>query len=56
MALQAYMVDLMVRGPPRGYLSKQTKIILIVSLWNVLRVEAYFWGIGVRVVTGRHYF
>ena len=38
-----------------GYLPQNTKSILVISPRNVPRVEAYFWGMGVHVVTrSRH--
>ena len=45
----------MVRGLPRGYFTKPTKSILVVSPWNVSWVEALFCGYGLKVVTGRRY-
>ena len=37
------------------YFQDPTKIILVVSLWNVHKVEAHFHGMGVQVVTGSRY-
>ena len=54
-AMQEHMWDMMVWGPPQGYLLDPIKIILVVSPRNVLRAEAYFRGMGVCMVTVRRY-
>ena len=53
--IQCHLEDLMIRGPPRGYFPEPTKRILVVSLWNVPRAEAFFRGYGLQIVTGRRY-
>ena len=45
----------MVRGPPRGYFPKPTRIILVVSPRNVLQAEAFFCGYGLEIVMGSRY-
>ena len=45
----------MVRGIPIGYFPYPTKSILVVSPQNVPRVEAFFWGYGIQIVTGSCY-
>ena len=49
------MQDLIVRGSLWGYLLDLTKIILVISLRNVLRAEEYFRGMGVHMVNGSRY-
>ena len=51
MDIQLHLDDLMVRGPPWGYLPKLTKSILVVSPWNVPRAEDFYQGYGIQVVT-----
>ena len=51
MDIQLHLDDLMVRGPPWGYLPKLTKSILVVSPWNVPRAEDFSQGYGIQVVT-----
>ena len=51
-ALQEHMRDMLVRGPPLGYLPYLTNSLFVVSLWNVQRAEAHLRGMGVLVVTG----
>ena len=50
-AHQEHMWDFMVIGPSRGYFSDPKKRTLIVLLRNLLREEAYFRVMVVRVVT-----
>ena len=45
----------MVRGPLWGYFPKPSKIILVVSPQNIPRVEAFFWGYGLKIVMGSSY-
>ena len=45
----------MVQGPPWGYFSELTKIILVVSEKNVPQVESYFRGMVLKVVTVSRY-
>ena len=40
--IRRHLNELMVQGPPRGYLSELTKSVLVVSLRNVPRAEAFF--------------
>ena len=47
--IQRHLDDLVVQGPPWGYFPDPTKIILVVSLQNVPRVEAFFWGYSLRL-------
>ena len=54
-ALQAHLRDLMVRGIPLGYFLELTKIILVISLQNILRAEAYLRVMGVLVITVSRY-
>ena len=42
----------MVQRPPQGYFPEPTKRILVVSPRNVPRMEAFFWGYGLQIVTG----
>ena len=42
-------------GPARGYFPEPTKSILVVSEKNVPRANAYFRGMGIKVVTGSRY-
>ena len=51
----AYFRDLQLKGPARGYFPEPTKSILVVSEKNVPRANAYFRGMGVKVVTGIRY-
>ena len=53
--IRQHLDDFMVRGPPQGYFPEPTKRILVVSLWNVPRAEAFFRGYGLQIVTGRRY-
>ena len=39
-----HMDDLMTRGTPQGYFPEPTKRILVVSPWNVPRVDSFFRG------------
>ena len=50
-----HLHDLMVRGPPWGYLPDPTKSIFIISPRNILRAEAFFRGYGLQIVTIRCY-
>ena len=50
-ALKVHLEDIMVRGPPQGYFHEPTKIILVVSENNGMQAEAYFQGMGIKVVT-----
>ena len=43
------------RGAPRGYFPETTKSILAVAPRNVPRVEEFFRGMRVKIVTGRRY-
>ena len=47
--------DIQVQGPPRGYFLEPTKSILVVAPRNVARVEEYFRGMGMTVVTRIRY-
>ena len=40
---------------PAGLLPEPNKIILVVSLWNVPRLEDFFRGYDLQVVTGSRY-
>ena len=51
----AYFQDLQAGGSPRGYFSEPTKSILVVALQNMARVKEFFWGMGIKVVTGSCY-
>ena len=42
--IRQHLDDLIVRAPPQGYLPESNKRILVVSLRNVLREEAFFRG------------
>ena len=53
--IRQHLVDLMVRGLPRGYFPELIKSILVVSPWNVPRLEAFFRGYGLQFVTGSRY-
>ena len=55
MALQDHLEDLMMCGPPLGYLPEPTKIIFVVSPKIIPQTEAYFRGMGLCVVTGSCY-
>ena len=50
-----HLWDLQVQGPARGYYLEPTKIILVVAPGNVARAEEFFWGLGIKVVTGHRY-
>ena len=41
-AIRQNLIDLMERGPLRGYFPEPTKRILVVSPWNVPQAEAFF--------------
>ena len=45
----------MVRGPPLGYFPEPTNSILVISPWNVLRVDSFFLGCRLQIVTGGRY-
>ena len=47
--------DLMVCAPPQGYLPDPNNRILVVSEKNFPQTEAYFQGMGLKVVTRRRY-
>ena len=47
-----HLDDLIVQGPPRGYLLEPIKNILVVSPRNVPWAEAFFWGYRLKIVTG----
>ena len=50
-----HLDELMVVGTPRGYFPDLTKSVLFVSSQNVPRVEAFFRGYGLQIMTGRRY-
>ena len=50
--IRQHLDNLMVRGPPHGYFLDLTKSILVVSTHNFPRVEAFFRGYGLHIVTG----
>ena len=50
-----HLDDMMVRGNLQGYSPNATKSILVVSPQNIQRAEAFFWGYGLQIVTGRRY-
>ena len=50
--IMAHFRDLQLKGPARGYFPDPTKSILVVSEKNEPRANAYFRGMGVKVVTG----
>ena len=50
-----HLWDLQAQGQVRGYYSEPTKSILVVAPGNVARVEDFFWGMGIQVVTGHRY-
>ena len=50
-ALYKHMTDMLGRGPPWGYFTETTKIILVVFPWNFQRAEAHSQRMVVRVVT-----
>ena len=50
-----HLWDLQAQGPGRGYYLKTTKRILVVAPGNVARAEEFFWGMGIKVVTGNRY-
>ena len=45
----------MVQGSSWGYFPDPTNSILVVSLQNVPRVEAFLQGYDIQVITGRRY-
>ena len=51
-----HLWDLQALGLPRGYYLEPTKSILVVASRNVARVEEFFRGMGIHVVTGHRYF
>ena len=53
--MQHHLNEPMVRGPPWGYFTEPTKSILVLSPQNFPQAEAFFWGYGLQVVTGRRY-
>ena len=53
--IQFHLDYLMVQGPPRGYFPEPNKSALVMSLWNVSRSEAFFWGYELQIVTGSQY-
>ena len=53
--IMAHFRDLQLKGPARGYFPEPTKSILVVSEKNVPRANAYFRGMGIKVVTGSRY-
>ena len=53
-ARQEHMQEMLVQGPPRGFLPNPTKRILVISPLNVRRSEESFRWMGVRVFTGSH--
>ena len=55
MNVMAHFRDLQLKGPARGYFPEPTKSILVVSEKNVPRANAYFRGMGIKVVTGSRY-
>ena len=48
--IHAHLQDLQGRVPPHGYFLVPTKIIFFVAPWNVARPEAFFRGMGLKVV------
>ena len=44
-----------VQGPPQGYFPELTKIIVVISPWNVARAEEFFWGMEIMVSTRNCY-
>ena len=50
--ITVYLRDLQARGPIRGYYPELNKSILVVALRNVTRVEEFFRGMGIKMVTG----
>ena len=53
--IMAHLRDLQLKGPARGYFPDPTKSILVVLEKNVPRANAYFRGMGIKVVTGSRY-
>ena len=53
--IRCYLDELMVLGPPHGYLPEPTKSILVVSPQNILRGEAFFGGYKLHIVIGSRY-
>ena len=51
----SHFKDMQARGPPRGYLLDPTKSILVVAPRNVARLEDFFRGMGIKLVTGSGY-
>ena len=51
----AHLQDLHGMGAPRGYLLEPRKSILVVSLQIVARAEAFFQGMGLKVVNRSQY-
>ena len=47
----AHLWDLQARGPQRGYFPDPTKSILVVAPRNIARVEGFFIGMELKVVT-----
>ena len=50
MDIQANIQDLQGRGPLQGYYPEPTKIILVIDRRNVAIAEAFFRGMGLKVV------
>ena len=53
--IQLYLKEIMVRVTSRRYFLDPTKRLLVFSENNVLWVQSLFRGMGLRVMTGRHY-
>ena len=50
-----HVQDLQARGSPRGYFPEPTKIILVMAPRNVARVEEFFCGMAMTIVTRSWY-
>ena len=51
-ASRLHLEDLMVSGPPKGYLPDPTNRLLVVSEKNAMQEEYYFRGLGLKLFTG----
>ena len=54
--IKDHMENLITLGPSCGYFIDPTKGILVVSKKDFLQAQDLFWGLGLLVVTGNHYF
>ena len=54
-ALHKHMWVMLTRESPQEYFLEPTKIILVIYLRNIQKLEAQFWGVSVRVVARRRY-